>query len=130
MLKQFWDFINRGNVMDLAVAVIIGAAFSTIVSSFVEDIVTPALLNPAMQAAGVDQLANLAWRGIAYGSFLAAVLNFLVVAFVLFLLVRAVNEARRRLIRGDEHEADVPPPEDVALLREIRDLLKQNAGNV
>ena len=69
MLKEFWDFINRGNVMDLAVAVVIGAAFSTIVNSLVEDIVTPALLNPAMQAAGVDQMANLTRWGIAYGSF-------------------------------------------------------------
>lgn len=125
MLKEFWSFINRGNVLDLAVAVILGAAFNAIVSSLVEDIVTPALLNPAMEAAGVDQLSSLTWNGITYGVFLAAVLNFLVVALVLFVLVRAATATRKRLIQEDKEAEAAPPPEDVALLREIRDLLKE-----
>jgi len=125
MLQEFWDFLNRGNAMDLAVGVIIGAAFTAIVNSLVGDLITPLLLNPVMEAAGVDQLASLTWNGAAYGAFLAAVLNFLVVGFVLFLLVRAINEARNR-IRGAEAEVEAEPPEDVALLREIRDLLREH----
>src|SRR6478672_4437074 len=91
MLREFRDFINRGNVIDLAVAVIIGTAFSAIVTSLIADIITPLLLNPAMRAAHVNDLAQLSINGIKYGSFLAAVLNFIVVAFIIFLLVRAIN---------------------------------------
>jgi large conductance mechanosensitive channel len=123
MLKEFREFINRGNVIDLAVAVIIGAAFSAIVASLVADIITPLLLNPVMQAANIDDLANLSINGIKYGVFLAAVLNFLVVAFIMFLLVRAIN-------RMTQKPAPEPPPppepsEEEKLLREIRDLLKE-----
>ena len=121
MLREFRDFINRGNVLDLAVAVIIGAAFSAIVSSFVADIITPLLLNPAMRAAHVNDLAQLSINGIKYGNFLAAVLNFLVVAFVMFLLVRAINHLMPKAKPADEPP---PPPADVQLLREIRDLLR------
>jgi len=122
MLKEFREFIARGNVMDLAVAVIIGAAFGAIVTSLVEDVLTPALLNPAMQAAGVEQLANLTWNGIAYGSFLAAIINFLVIAFVIFLVVKAYNTFMKRFERPNAEE---PPakPRDEELLEEIRDLL-------
>lgn len=125
MFKEFWDFLNRGNAMDLAIGVIIGAAFTAIVDSLVGDLITPLLLNPVMQAAGVDQLAALTWNGIAYGAFLAAVLNFIIVGFVLFLLVRAINTARTRIIGEEEEEVAAEPPEDVALLQEIRDLLKE-----
>jgi large conductance mechanosensitive channel len=126
MIKEFREFINRGNVIDLAVAVIIGAAFSAIVASLVADIITPLLLNPLMQAANIDDLANLSINGIKYGLFLAAVLNFLVVAFILFLLVRAINRMSRK--PKAEPEAPPEPSEEEKLLREIRDLLKeQNA---
>jgi len=121
MLREFRDFINRGNVLDLAVAVIIGAAFSAIVSSFVADIITPLLLNPAMRAAHVNDLAQLSINGIKYGNFLAAVLNFLVVAFVMFLLVRSINHFMPKKKSLDE---PTPPPADVQLLTEIRDLLR------
>ena len=85
MLKDLKAFLLRGNVVDLAVAVVIGAAFGAIVTSFVNDIITPLILKPAMKAAGVDKIANLSWKGVAYGRFLSAVINFLIVAFVVLL---------------------------------------------
>lgn len=108
-LADFRDFIMRGNVIDLAVAVIIGAAFNQIVQSLVEDIITPALLQPALDAAGVDQLNQLTANGIRYGVFLAAVINFLVVSFVIFLLIRAFENAKRRFIREEEAVEEVDP---------------------
>ena len=108
-LAGFRDFIMRGNVVDLAVAVIIGAAFSKIIDSLVGDIITPAILNPAMKAAGVDRLSELSAGGIQYGLFLAAVLNFLVIAFCIYVLVQAFEKAKKRMIRQEalEEEADV-----------------------
>lgn len=110
-LRDFRDFINRGNVVDLAVAVVIGAAFGRIVTSFVEDIITPALLTPAIEAAGVENLGSLMIPGtfIKYGSFLAAVLNFLVISLVIFLLVQAYEAAKRRFAREEAADPDVPP---------------------
>jgi large conductance mechanosensitive channel len=98
-LGDFKDFIMKGNVLDLAVAVIIGAAFGKIVTSLLEDIITPALLKPAMEAAKVNDLAALSINGIKYGSFLAAVLNFIVIAFVIFLLIKSVEAAKRKTQR-------------------------------
>lgn len=86
----------RGNVIDLAVAVIIGEAFNKIVTSFVEDIITPVILNPALQAAKVDDLQNLSANGIKYGVFLAAVINFVVIAFAIFVMIRAFEKAKKR----------------------------------
>jgi|SRR5688500_496117 len=86
MLKEFREFIMKGNVIDLAVAVVIGAAFAAIVSSLVDDIITPLLLAPALKAAGADDISQLSWNAVKYGKFLAAVLKFLVIAFVLFLI--------------------------------------------
>ncbi|MBD3881799.1 large conductance mechanosensitive channel protein MscL [Phormidium tenue FACHB-886] len=108
---EFRKFIARGNVVDLAVAVIIGAAFGRIVTSFVEDIVAPAILNPALQAANVNSLQNLVIPGTAikYGSFLAAILNFLVIAFSIFLLIRALESVKRRFIREKAAEEAVVP---------------------
>lgn len=114
-LADFRDFIMRGNVIDLAVAVIIGAAFSKIIDSLVGDILTPAILNPAMKAANVDKLADLSAGGIQYGLFISAVINFLIIAFCLFLLVRAFEHAKKRMIRQEEITAvEAPPPEIVA----------------
>ena len=90
MLKEFKAFILRGNVIDLAVAVVIGAAFNAIVSSLVADVITPLILNPAMKAAGAEKLDGLAWNGALYGKFIATVINFLVVAFVLFIVVKNI----------------------------------------
>ncbi|PZD74849.1 Large-conductance mechanosensitive channel [Acaryochloris thomasi RCC1774] len=112
-LKEFGEFLSKGNVVDLAVAVIIGGAFGKIVTSLVEDIITPAILNPAMKAAGVDQLSQLSINGIKYGLFLAAVLNFIVIAFVIFLMIRSIEKARRKLQRQqtlEEAETAAPDP--------------------
>ena len=78
MLKDLKDFLLRGNVVDLAVGVIIATAFGAIINSFVNDIITPLLLNPALEAANVKNIAELAWNGVTYGKFLSAVINFVV----------------------------------------------------
>jgi large conductance mechanosensitive channel len=117
MLKEFREFIAGGNVMELAVAVILAVAFGAIVNSLVVDIITPAVLNPALEAAGVSRIAELAWNGITYGNFLAAVLSFLIIAFVIFLIVRTYNNFMKR-----SEKPPVQSPEEI-LLEEIRDLL-------
>ena len=124
MLKEFKSFAMRGNVVDLAIGVIIGAAFGKIVSSFIDDVLTPLLLKPALDAANLTKLEELTIFGtVKYGTFLSAVLNFLIVAFVLFLIVKAMNVANVK----DEAQppAPAPPPADIQLLTEIRDLLKK-----
>jgi large conductance mechanosensitive channel len=123
MLKEFKTFIMRGNVVDLAVAVIIGAAFSAIVGSLISDIITPLLLQPTMDALGVSELENIAWKGVKYGKFIAAVINFLVTAFIIFLMIKAMN----KFLKKKEEEIPAAPPvptKDQELLSEIRDLLK------
>jgi large conductance mechanosensitive channel len=91
MLKEFKAFIMRGNVVDLAVAVIIGAAFSAIIGSLVADIITPLILKPALEAAQVDKLEELSWNGVLYGKFLSTVLNFIIVAFCIFMVIKAIS---------------------------------------
>ena len=123
MLKELKAFLLRGNVVDLAVAVIIGAAFGAIVTSFVNDIITPLILKPAMKAAGVDKIANLSWNGVAYGSFLSAVINFLVVGTVLFFVVKAAEKAQNLGKKEEAAEEEAAAPTQEELLTEIRDLL-------
>lgn len=108
---DFRKFIAQGNVLDLAVAVVIGGAFGKIVTSLVEDIITPAILDPAIKAAGVEQLSQLTIPGTAikYGAFLAAILNFLVIALSLFLIIRAVQQAKRRLLREEAADPAADP---------------------
>jgi large conductance mechanosensitive channel len=113
-LSGFRDFIMRGNVIDLAVAVIIGAAFSKIIDSLVADIITPLILNPAMKAAGVDRLSELSAGGVQYGLFLAAVLNFLVIAFCIYALVQAFEKAKKRLVRQEALADEAPDANLVA----------------
>jgi len=123
MLKEFKAFVLRGNVVELAVAVIIGAAFSKIVNSFIEDVITPLLLKPALDAANLSELDKLvAFGSVKYGVFLSATVNFVIVAFILFLLVKAANAAKRK--QEAAPPAPAPPPADIVLLTEIRDLLK------
>ena len=105
--NDFKEFLLRGNVIDLAVAVVIGAAFGAVVTSFIEDIVTPLLLAPALAAANVEDIANLSYNGIKYGSFLAAIINFIVIGFVLFLVVRVFE----RFKRTEEVAAEPTPTE-------------------
>ncbi len=123
-LKDFKQFAMKGNVMDLAVAVIIGAAFSSIVSSLVADIITPLLLTPALKAVGAENIAQLKWGEVKYGSFLAAVINFLVISFVIFLLIRGIS----RLSRKKEVVPEAPSVSSTdKLLMEIRDELKRKS---
>lgn len=96
---DFQKFIFQGNVIDLAVAVIIGGAFGKIVESFVGDIITPALLQPALKAVGADDISKLSANGIKYGVFLSTAINFLVIAFVIFLVIRAFEKAKSRMVR-------------------------------
>jgi large conductance mechanosensitive channel len=120
MLEEFKKFAMRGNVIDLAVGIIIGAAFATIIGSFVEHVITPLILKPVLDATHLNDLEDLTALGtVKYGVFLAAVLNFLIVAFVLFLFVKGINSMKRK-----EEIAPVAPAADVQLLMEIRDLLK------
>ena len=123
MLKDLKAFLLRGNVVDLAVAVIIGAAFGAIVTSLVNDIITPLILNPALKAAGVDKIAELSWNGVAYGSFLSAVINFIVIGTVLFFIVKAAEKAQNLGKKEEAVEEEAAAPTQEELLTEIRDLL-------
>lgn len=124
MLKEFREFIMRGNVIDLAVAVVLGAAFTAIVNSLVNDIIMPII---GVILGGVDISALSVTVGsavIAYGLFIQAIVTFVIIGFVLFLVVRSINQLKRRT----EKEQVAAPPEpssEEKLLTEIRDLLKQ-----
>ncbi len=119
-IKDFKAFAIRGNVMDLAVAVIIGAAFGAIVSSLVTDIITPLILTPVLEKEGIADIAQLKWGAVTYGKFLAAVINFLVIALVIFSLIRALSSIQKK-----KDEAPAAPSSTDQLLIEIRDLLKK-----
>jgi large conductance mechanosensitive channel len=120
MLKEFRDFALKGNVVDLAVAVIIGGAFGAIVSSLVDDVITPLLLTPALKAANAQDLDRLTWGTVKYGKFIAAVIKFIIVAFILFLIIKGMNRFKKK-----EIAAVAATPEEIVLLREIRDSLKK-----
>jgi large conductance mechanosensitive channel len=126
MMKEFKTFIMRGNVVDLAVAVVIGGAFGAIINSLVADLITPLLLQPALQAAGVDDIASWKPGGVLLGKFIAAVISFVVIAFVLFLIIKGMN----RMARKEEAAPTAPPAptKDQVLLTEIRDLLKSRGA--
>lgn len=121
-IKDFKSFALKGNVMDLAVAVIIGAAFGAIVSSLVEDIITPLLLTPALEAVGAENIAELAWGNVKYGSFLSAVIKFLVFALVIFTMIRSLEKLKRK--KEAAPEVPAAPSSTDLLLTEIRDELK------
>lgn len=134
MLKEFRDFIARGNVMDMAVGIIIGAAFTAIVTSLVDDLVNPLL---GLLTGGIDFSAHVLQFGqgedaaaFRYGNFINAVIKFLIVAWVVFLLVKGVNRIKTAAIRKakDPGEPEPEAPTSEQLLVEIRDILRQ-AGN-
>ena len=120
-VKEFKTFVMKGNVMDLAVAVIIGAAFGAIVSSLVDDIITPLLLTPALKAVGAENISQLKWGEVKYGNFLAAVIKFIVIALVIFSLIKTLNSFKKK----EEIVAAAPSSTD-KLLMEIRDELKRD----
>jgi len=126
MLQEFKTFILRGNVVDLAVAVIIGGAFGAIISSLVADVITPLLLNPALEAAGAKDIAELKWGSVAYGKFLSATISFIVIAFVMFLVLKGINKAMNlKKKQAEDEEVVAPPSKEEILLTEIRDLLRK-----
>jgi large conductance mechanosensitive channel len=138
MLKEFKEFALRGNVVDMAVGIIIGAAFSTIVKSLVDDIIMPPIgvitggmdfsnMFVALNGEHYDSLAQARQAGaptMNFGLFINSVISFTIVAFVLFMVVKAMNQLRRK---QEEQPATEPPPSrEVELLQEIRDALVKN----
>jgi len=143
ILHEFREFAVRGSVIDLAVGVIIGGAFGKIVDSLVRDIIMPLVnfilggsvdfsnkflvLSRPEGYTGPNTYADLTAAGaivFAWGNFVTILINFILLAFVVFWMVKAINAARRRQ-QAEEPAAEAPPPEDVVLLREIRDLLRR-----
>ena len=120
--KEFKEFALRGSVVDLAVGVVIGAAFNGIVKSLVDDVITPAVLTPALKAAHIADLAQLVVPGTAikYGNFISQILSFILIAFVLFLIIKGINSAKKR-----EAVVVAEPSTQEKLLMEIRDALKK-----
>ena len=126
MLKDLKAFLLRGNVVDLAVGVIIASAFGAIVTSFVNDIITPLLLNPALEAAKVQNIAELAWNGVTDGKFLSAIINFLVVGTVLFFVIKAMEKAQSLTKKEEAVEEEAPAgPTELEVLQEIKALLEK-----
>ena len=122
-LTEFKTFIARGNVMDLAVGVIIGGAFSSITTSLVNDIVMPLLGILTGSISFADLSVSIGSATVMYGNFIQAILNFLIMAFVVFCLVKTVNRLSRK-----KEEVPPPPPQpsnEEKLLTEIRDLIKE-----
>lgn len=144
MLKEFKEFINRGNVIDLAVAVIIGGAFGAITTSLVNEVVMPIIglfvggmdfsalgiiLKDADQYASIADAVEAGAPVVQYGAFINTVINFIIIAFVLFLVVKGVNQMQERLKKEEEKPAPAAPPEpsvEEKLLTEIRDALVKN----
>lgn len=126
ILDDFKKFAMRGNVIDLAVGVIIGAAFGKIVSSLTDDVLTPLILKPALDFAHLSNLEEFKIFGtVKIGVFLSATLNFIIIAWVLFVLIRIINSAKAK--EEAKPAPPAPPPADVVLLTEIRDLLKKQS---
>ena len=144
IFKEFREFAIKGNVVDLAVAVIIGAAFGKIVTSIVEDLVMPvigwliwdidfsniyyAFGNPKVTEGMTLAQAKAQWAVLAYGNFLTIVINFIIVAIAIFIVVKILNSAKDKMIKKEEKKEEKPKwPTQEQLLAEIRDLLKKKA---
>ena len=131
ILKEFREFAMRGNVIDLAVGVVIGGAFGKIVSSLVGDIIMPLVstltggvsFTEMVQPLGVGDKAAV----LKYGNFIQTVVDFTIVAFSIFVVVKLINMARKKFEREPEAAEASPPPENILLLREIRDALQRTA---
>ena len=123
MLNEFKKFAFKGNVLDLAIGVIMGAAFGKIVSSLVTDIMMPliGLLFPSK-----PDFTNLMWNNIKYGNFIQIIIDFLITAVAIFIFVKAINTAKEKMAKEEETEEKTPEVDSKEeLLKEIRDLLKE-----
>lgn len=122
-VSEFKQFAMKGNVVDLAIGVIIGGAFGKIVSSLIDDVITPLILTPALKAANLSNIADLKIGAIKYGNFISNVISFIIVALTLFLIIKGINVAKKK-----EESAPAAAPEPSStdkLLMEIRDSLKK-----
>lgn len=120
-VKEFKEFALKGNVMDMAVGVIIGGAFGKIVTSLVNDIIMPAILLVSPDTT----LETLAWNGVKYGSFIQTIIDFLIISLSIFFAIRVLCKLRAKDKEEPKEEAPAPTPEDIQLLREIRDALRK-----
>ena len=121
VISEFKTFAIKGNVLDLAVGVIIGGAFGKIVGSLIDDVITPLILKPALESANLSRIEELvAFGGVKYGLFLSSVINFIIIAFVLFLIIKGINASKKK-----EEVASPAGPTQEELLTQIRDLLKK-----
>lgn len=127
MIKEFKEFISKGNVMDMAVGIIIGGAFTAIVTALVDSILMPIIGAISGGKSVADMSIMVGNAAIGYGAFIQAIIDFLLIAWVLFLIIKALNKAKAAVAK-EEEEAPAEPeadPADIALLKEIRDLLKE-----
>ena len=123
MISEFKAFAMKGNVVDLAIGVIIGGAFGKIVNSLIEDVITPLVLKPALSAANLSKIEELTvFGGVKYGMFVSAVINFIIIAFVLFMIIKGINAAKKKEDLATALPASLTQEE---LLTQIRDLLKK-----
>ena len=120
-VKEFKEFALKGNVMDMAVGVIIGGAFGKIVTSLVNDVIMPAILLISPDTT----LETLAWNGVKYGSFIQTIIDFLIISLSIFCAIRVLCKLRAKDKEEPKEEAPAPTPEDIQLLREIRDALRK-----
>lgn len=134
---EFKEFISRGNVIDMAVGVIVGSAFTAIVNSLVKDVITPVI---GLILGGIDlskhkfiltpAIGDIPENAILYGSFIQNIINFIIISFVVFLMVKFINRLRSKKEEpAPEPEAPPAPSEETVLLTEIRDLLKKDSKN-
>jgi large conductance mechanosensitive channel len=129
MFKEFKNFLFRGNLLDLAAAVVLGTAFALVVKTFVEGIITPIIAAVGGQPNFSSLVLDIGDGEIRYGTFLDAFLSFVIVAFVMFMILKAAAKAQKLRATTDVPDEDAPPPTDEAvLLAEIRDLLRDNAS--
>lgn len=127
LFKEFKEFLNRGNVLDLAVAVVIGGAFGKIVTALVNNVIMPAI-SMIFGASSIAELAYVKGEGddaivLAYGAFIQAIIDFILVAFIIFLVVKVFNKMKRK--KEEEPAPDPEPSAEEKLLTEIRDLIKE-----
>ena len=122
-VSEFKEFAMKGNVIDLAIGVVIGGAFGKIVSSLIDDVITPLILKPALDAANLSNIADLKWGAVKYGNFLSNIISFIIVAIVLFSIIKTINASKKKEIVPNTHASE--PSSTDKLLMEIRDALKK-----